>query len=739
MLIDLQKFFMKYREKRNRRSTLETQMPESVQADEFSSLSEEEHLQVQFDPVKEPEFSVLEKPDARAQRVYVNRELSWLKFNERVLEEAADREVPLCERLLFLSIFQSNLEEFYMVRVGTLQDQLLLDDNIRDNKAGMTSKEQIEAILDETKRLYESRAAVYRDLKAEILKYGLREVSYADLSIEDAKYIQNYFNAEVAPILSPMIVGKKQSFPFMNSGAIYAVVVMETTKGKEKIGIIPCGAPGIERVVSIPGKTKTYMLVEEIILHFVNQIFENYSIKSKSLVKLTRNADIDVEAVEDEDLNYRDAMQEAIRQRKKLEPVKMEITRTLDKQVIRVLCSNLGLDSSRVLMSDVPLDTKYVSRIRDLLRSHTELFFPKFSPKWPKEIEKGISIISQVEKKDVLLSYPYDSMKPFLEMLEEAANDPNVVSIKMTLYRLAKNSKVVDTLIDAIDNGKEVVVLVELKARFDEANNIEYARELEAAGCQVIYGIDGVKVHSKLCQITRKVNKKLEYITQIGTGNYNEMTAELYSDLTLITASPVIGSEIANVFKKIGLGELAEPEENILVAPNGLQNRLLEMITDESNKARAGEPAYIAAKINSLTDIKLLEALVEASKAGVKIQLLVRGICCILPGIPGETENIEVVSIVGRYLEHSRMYIFGAKDPKIYIGSADWMTRNTLKRIEICTPIFQLDLKERILSMFQIMWNDQVKGRKLKPDGTYIRVDKKRGAKSAQDILIAER
>lgn len=667
--------------------------------------------------------------------IYVNRELSWLKFNERVLEEAADSRVPLCERLFFLSIYQSNLEEFYMVRVGTLQDQTLLHAEVRENKTNMTSEEQIEAIVEETKRLAKKRDEVYDKLRKEITTYGIREMHYADLSVEQAMFVETYFDTEVAPLLSPMIVGKKQSFPFMSNESIYAVVVMETTKGKEKIGIIPCGSAGIERVVTLPGDGKNFMLVEEIILHFVNKTFPRYQIKAKSLVKLTRNADINVDTINDEDLNYKDAMAEAIRRRRKLAPVKLEMTRTLDMRVIRVLCQNLGLDSSRVFLSKVPLNTDFVSKIRDSLREHTELFFPKHTPAWPSCVTKGESIMQQVEEHDVLLNYPYESIKPFLRMLREAAEDDSVISIKMTLYRLAKNSQVVETLIDAVENGKEVIVLVELKARFDEENNIKYARELEEAGCQVIYGIDRVKVHSKLCLITKKAEHGLKYISQIGTGNYNEKTAELYTDLTMMTANELLGKEVAELFKEIGMSEMATPKDLLLVAPNGLQNRLLSLMDEQIHLAIQGEEAYIAAKLNSLTDKKLMKKLADASKAGVKIDLIVRGICCLKPGVRGETDNIRIISIVGRYLEHSRIYIFGKDCEKIYIGSADWMTRNTRKRIEVAVPIFDEHIKKQICSMFTLMLNDKVKARKMESNGKYTRIKKNDTSMASQDFL----
>lgn len=667
--------------------------------------------------------------------IFANRELSWLKFNERVLEEAAEKRVPLCERLFFLSIFQSNLDEFFRVRVGTLQDQMLIDEEIKEDKTKMTSKEQIDAIITETNRLCEIRDSIYDKLKNEIRKYGIKEMKFYELTIKEATFLEIYFDTEIAPLLSPMIVGKQQSFPFMSNGAIYAVVVMETTKGKEKIGIIPCGSSGIERIISIPPNPSTYILVEEIILHFVKKIFPKYHIKAKSLVKLTRNADIDIDAINDEDLNYSDVMREAMKRRKKLAPVKLDMTRKLDMKVIRVLCSNLGLNHSQVFLSKVPLNMDFVSSIRDDLRDKQELFYPKFVSNWSLDVKKDGRILEQVEARDLLFSYPYESIKPFLEMLYEATNDEEVISIKMTLYRLAKNSKVIDALIEAVENGKEVVVLVELKARFDEENNIEYARKLENAGCQVIYGIESLKVHSKICLITKKKNKKLEYISQIGTGNYNEQTAELYTDLTLITSNFEIGMELSTIFKQIGIGEIAAPQKLLLVAPKGLQNRLLDLMDEQIHIAKNGGIGYIGVKINSLTDMKLMKKLVEASQAGVKIDLLVRGICCLIPNVKGFTENITVISIIGRYLEHSRIYIFGKENDKIYIGSADWMTRNTRKRIEVAVPILDENLKKRIRMMLYVMQNDHEKAWKMESTGFYKKVDRDITSVSSQDIF----
>ena len=632
-----------------------------------------------------------------ADTIYMNRELSWLKFNERVLEEAENPENPLCERLTFASIYQSNLDEFYMVRVGSLVDQMLLAKDIRENKTNMTPKEQLDAILARTKKLNRKRDVVYEEIMESLEEYGVHMLNFHKIEKEDRNYLERYFEAEVAPVISPSIVGKRQPFPFLRNKEIYAVVVLETKKGKEKLGIIPCSSAGIQRLIPVPGKTGTYMLSEELILHFVSKIFKGYHIKAKSLLRITRNADIDADALYDEDLDYREFMVELIKARKKLAPIRLELSREMDGDVVETLCEYLEVDKNFVFRGDIPLDLSFVFQIQDGLRKRTELFYEKRIPQKSPMFNSHEPILDQIAKKDRFLSYPYESIKPFLTMLHEAANDEDVVSIKMTLYRVAKQSKVVEALIEAAENGKEVFVLVELKARFDEENNIGWSRLLEDAGCHVIYGLDGYKVHSKLCQIMKKKDGNVEYYTQIGTGNYNEKTARLYTDLSLMTADPKIGTEAARVFQALAMGETVEDMDHLLVAPKCLQNKVLAMIDEEIEHAKVGEQAYIGLKMNSLTDKRIMNKLVEASCAGVHIDMVVRGICCLIPGVKGQTENIHIISIVGRFLEHSRIYIFGTQErAKIYISSADFMTRNTLRRVEVAAPIEDPDIRMQI-------------------------------------------
>ena len=672
---------------------------------------------------------------------YQNRELSWLKFNERVLEEAEDQSLPLCERLSFLSIFQSNLDEFFMVRVGSLHDMMLLKEEERENKTNMTAREQIAALLQRIHVLADRRDQAYEDVMVQVAEQGSRLIRFASLSEEEAKYLERYFVGEIQPLLSTIIVGRKQPFPFLRNRGIYAVAVLETKGEKEKIAIIPCGSDAFERLIAIPSRPGSFMLAEDLILHFLPKVFKKYRIIEKSLIRVTRNADIDADSIYDEDLNYRDHMAEVVKLRRKLCPVRLEMTRELNGRIIERLCQVLGLKEEQVFLTGAPMDLSFLSQIQDSLRRKPELFFQKRVPQRSAMVRYGEPVIPQILEKDILLSYPYESIKPFLSMLHEAAIDPKVVSIRMTLYRLAKDSKVVEALVEAAENGKQVDVLVELKARFDEENNIEWSRRLEDAGCHVIYGLDGLKVHSKLCLITRKEEGRIEYITQIGTGNYNEKTARLYTDLSLMTANPEIGQEAAQVFQALSLGDVVEKTEHLLVAPRCLQNRILEMIDEEIREAKEGREAYIGVKINSLTDKKIIDKLIEASEAGVKTDMVIRGINCVQSGIPGKTDHIRVISIVGRYLEHSRIYIFGCGErEKIYIASADFMTRNTLRRVEVGVPIYDPALKERIRRMFRIMLRDNVKARVQMPDGNYVRVERGEGEEplNSQEYFFEE-
>lgn len=652
---------------------------------------------------------------------YENRELSWLKFNERVLDEANDKDVPLCERLSFASIFQSNLDEFFMVRVGSLHDQMLFSETKRESKTNMTAGEQLSHIFKAARDLTRKKDHTYRHLMNELKEYGVELLNFSDIEYDDAVYLENYFKEQIMPILSPQVVGKKQPFPFIKNKEIYAVALLGS-KSNEKVGLVPCSNGILKRLISIPSERNKYMLVEELILHFMPIIFEKYQIKSKSLIRIIRNADIDVdEAVDDEDTDYRDMMEKLIRQRKKLCPVKMEYSRVLDEKIIHNLCKELNLNHEQIYYSESPLELSFVFGLQDALRNNKNLFYERHIQKNPSWYVSGKSVISQVEEADRFISYPYESMQPFIRMLQEAGEDENVVSIKMTLYRVAKNSQIVESLISAAENGKEVVVLVELRARFDEENNIEWSRRLEDAGCRIIYGLDYTKVHSKLCLITYREEGQIKYVTQIGTGNYNEKTSKLYTDLSIITANKQIGMEAAYVFTRLCMGEFVDETNYLLVAPKCMKSKILNYMDKEIEIARAGGKAYVGAKINSLTDKEIIDKLIECSRAGVRVEMIVRGICCLIPGVKGHTENISVISIVGRYLEHSRVYIFGTPDrDNIYISSADFMTRNMERRVEIAAPIYDDSIKTRIRNMFHIMECDTVKARQLCSDGNYV-------------------
>ena len=646
------------------------------------------------------------------QEIYMNRELSWLKFNERVLEEAENEHVPLAERLSFEAIYQSNLDEFFMVRVGSLLDQMILSGDIRENKTNMTPKEQINQILKVVRKLNKRKDAVYEALMDKIEEIGVTMVNFQRLSIEESAYLEVYFDSEILPLLSPTIVGKRQPFPFLKNRDIYAVCVLQTKSGKEKLGIVPCSRNVFPELVELMTKNR-FMLTEELILHFLPKVFAGYKILSKSLMRITRNADIDADALYDEDLDYREFMVELIKKRKKLAPLRLELSRDMDDTIVKTLCNYLELDMKQVFRSFAPLDLSFVYQLQDRLRTRPELFFEKRIPQPSPEFDLEQPILPQIRKKDKLLSYPFESMKPFLRMLHEAANDKSVIGIKMTLYRLSRQSKVIEALIEAAENGKEVLVVIELKARFDEENNIEWSRRLEEAGCRVIYGLDGYKVHSKLCLITRKTEDGIEY----------------YTHLSYLTARVEIGLEAADVFQTLDKGETVKETKHLLVAPNCLQNKVLAMIDEEIHHAKAGEEAYIGLKMNSLTDKKIIDKLIYASESGVKIDMVIRGINCLIPQVKGKTDNIRVISIVGRFLEHSRIYIFGCGErKKIYIASADFMTRNTVRRVEVATPIYDPEIAQRLEEMFITMLSDNQKARVEDGEGNYHLVDAREDA-----------
>ena len=632
-----------------------------------------------------------------------NRELSWLKFNDRVLMQAKDKKVPLGEQLNFVSIFQSNMDEFFMVRIGTLYDQMLFYPSSKDNKTQMTGEEQLKACLTRVGFLNRKKDRIYTRIMDDLKEYGWGIVKYHQLkNKEDRKYFENYFDSEILPLISPQVVSKRQPFPFLNNKELYIIVQLESKKGKRKMGIVSCGNAIDERMLAVPSMQGQFILVEDIILHFVSKVFSKYTIKNKGFIRVTRSADIDEDdhSLEGHD-DYREMMETLIKQRRKLCPIRLEISEGLEDLEIMMLMNFLNLKKNQVFLSQAPLDLGFIGTLRDHLRMlHPQLFYKKLEPRNSPMVENAVPMIKQISKKDILLAYPFESMSPFLRLLDEASRDPHVASIKMTLYRVAKNSKIVKSLIRAADNGKEVVVLVELRARFDEENNIDWSKRLEAAGCRVIYGLDGYKVHSKLCLITYKNSQGVQYVSQIGTGNYNENTAKLYTDLSLMTHHHELGEEINDVFNHLSLGETMSHTEHLMVAPHCMLSKICEYIDEQIALAKEGKEAYVGFKCNSVTSKTMINKLIEASQAGVKIDMIVRGICCIIPHVEGYTDNIRVISIVGRYLEHSRIYIFGTgEDKKVYISSADLMTRNLERRVEVATPIFDKKIQNIICSM----------------------------------------
>ena len=656
----------------------------------------------------------IEKP----KKYLTNRELSWLSFNERVLAEANNPQVPLAERLTFASIFQTNLDEFFMVRVGTLMTQMNAKTIIRENKTNMTSEAQVKAILDEVKLLEMKKAKVFEQVLGELEPKGVRIINFKKLSDTETAFLEDYFDTQIAPFLSPIIIGKEHPFPFLVNKELYAVVLLATSKGKNKIGIVPCKNTVFKRLIEIPTRPGTFMLSEELILHFIAKLYSKYTVREKTIMRVTRNADMDAIEINDEDLDYRDVMKRLIKKRNRLTPVRVELSRNINKRAKEELAEYIGVGKKHIINVGTPLDLSFVFALQNYLKDQPELFYEKRSSRNSATVDLKTSVLAQVQQKDILLSYPYESMKPFIKMLEEAANDENVMSIKMTLYRVAERSRIIEALIEAAENGKEVVVVVELRARFDESNNIDVSRRLEEAGCQILYGLGDYKVHSKLCLITKMDgDEQQRYITQIGTGNYNEKTARLYTDLSLMTANQTIGKEAAKVFAALQKGEVVESTECLMVAPKSLQSKIIDLIEDEIQK---GTDGYIGVKVNSLTDKKIIKKLVEASQSGVKVELVVRGICCLKPGVKGYTDNIKVISIVGRFLEHSRIYIFGyGESQKVYIASADFMTRNTTKRVEVATPLLDPAIKDRVVRMFDLQFMDDVKGKEQDANGDY--------------------
>ncbi|MGN0596658.1 MAG: polyphosphate kinase 1 [Ruminiclostridium sp.] len=655
---------------------------------------------------------------------YDNRELSWLKFNKRVLEEAQDKEVPLFERLRFVSIFSSNLDEFFMVRVGSLHDQTLLKNEKPDNKTNLSPREQLDRIADKVSRLIPEKDRAYKEIMEQLRSHDVEQINPAKMSREDKEFLDGYFTREILPLLSPQIIDKNHPLPFLRNKEVYVGLTLKR-KNSEKHGtlraLIPVTATGIfERLIYPPcSKGVRFVLIEDLIMHYADRVFPDHEVVGRNVFRITRNADIDVkEALFDHDLDFRDVMEEVVKKRKKLAPVRIEFGNVSGDVKKAEIAEIFGLELGEkfVFVQESPLDFGFVGDLGDQLATDREIFYEPLSPQTASCLTNE-PMMKQIERKDILLSYPFESFKPFIDLLEQAAETPEVVSIKITLYRVARDSKIVNALIKAAENGKDVLALVELRARFDEENNIGWSKRLEEAGVKIIYGLEDLKVHSKLLLITKRVGNSIQYITQVGTGNYNERTSKLYTDITLMTADHDIGTDASMVFNALSIGSTVESSTYLWVAPHCLKSRVVEMIDREITYGKDG---YIGIKMNSLTDKDIIDKLVQANEQGVKIELLIRGICCLIGGIPGKTENITVTSIVGRFLEHSRIYIFGRDDrQKVLISSADFMTRNTERRVEVGIPIRDKDIKERIVNSFNTMLKDNVKARVQGFDGVY--------------------
>ncbi len=656
-------------------------------------------------------------------KFYDNRELSWLKFNARVLEEAFDKETPLFERLRFVQIFCSNLDEFFMIRVGSLHDKMIFDSKDTENKTNMTPKEQLTEIAKQVSRLLPTKDEAYSIIMDGLKAYGVEHIDPAALTPEEDAFFRAFFTREIQSLLFTGVVDKKHPVPFLKNGEIYVGVTIrkkDDAAGKTTFGILPA-SENFPKLVWLPGTGK-FLLIEELISRYAELVFKNFEIASRCIFRVTRNADITMnEGLYDHDVDFRDIMSELVKKRKKLQPVRLEFQGTPPESMVTFIAKTLKVKDSFVFRQSAPLTMDFLSSIERRLSKQSDLFFAPLTPQKSPAIDQKRPIIEQIKQHDIMLNYPYENISEFIRLLNEAAENPAVVSIKITLYRVARDSKIISALTRAAENGKDVLALVELRARFDEENNIGWSKRLEEAGVTVIYGLDELKVHSKLLLITLRDGNDVSYITQVGTGNYNERTSKLYTDLTLMTADRDFGSDASVVFNALAVGNTVESTNKLLVAPKGLKSRIVELI---DNEITYKEDGYIGIKINSLTDKDIIEKLAEASRAGVKIELVVRGICCLVAGIEGDTENIRVISIVGRFLEHSRIYIFGKGERRrVYISSADFMTRNTERRVEVAAPLIDKKIADRAVGIFETCLRDNVKAREQDSSGNYHHVE----------------
>ena len=668
-----------------------------------------------------------------------NRELSWLQFNARVLAEAEDENVPLLERFKFLAIFTSNLDEFFMIRVGSLCDMAAVDKEHTDSKSGLTAKEQLHLIYKAVEPLYARRDAAFSDVDSKLSAIGLRRLTMDSLAPDEQKYIKRYFKDIIAPVLSPQIVDSHHPFPHLE-GKVLHIAALLSHKKTERLGLLPVPA-SLPPVVFLPETPSRYILIEDILLAYADHVFEMYDVLEKTVLCVTRNADIQVddETFGVEGGDFRKKMEKLLRQRRRMAVVRVEINRPISDHFKEHFRSRFEVSDAQIFLSrTAPLKLGYAFSLGEHLPEKKRAFLSDapFTPQQPAMLSAGQSLLKAALQRDILLSYPYESMEPFLQMIREAANDPAVLAIRITIYRLASKAKLVEYLCAAAENGKDVTALIELRARFDEQNNIDWSERMEEAGCKIIYGFEDYKVHSKICLITRRERGAVRHITQVGTGNYNEKTAKQYTDVSLITADERIGQDAGAFFNNMALGNLSGRYSRLFVAPTSLKNNILALMDEQIAKGKDG---YILLKFNSLTDIDVIAKLREASCAGVTVEMIVRGICCLLPGVPGHTENITVTSIVGRFLEHSRIYVFGRGDEeKMYISSADLMTRNTERRVEIACPIDDSAVRTRLHDILYAMQHDTVKARVLQPDGTYCKKPAVQDPICAQDLLMQQ-
>ena len=646
-----------------------------------------------------------------------NRELSWLRFDQRVLEEARDKSVPLLERMKFVAIFTSNLDEFFMIRVGSLYDMVQTDEKHRDSRSGMTPQEQLDAIY-EAVALYKERDKTYTEIKKELSPYGVCGLDFKELEADEKKYVKKYFKEQILPVLSPQIVDSSHPFPHLLNKDIY--VTASLNKKEQMLGIVPVPTY-VSDILMLPGHDIRYIRMEKVIMEYLHLVFDQYEVSDPNYICVTRNADVSPndEALEVTD-DFRKLMQNTLHKRRRMAVVRLETAEKLSAKMQEYFCEKFKITPAQIFRTKMPMKLDYMFSIAGNLPESMKrsLVYEPFSPQKSAHVQEG-SMLKQVKKQDILLFYPYESMDPFLKLIKDASADPNVMTIKITIYRLAKKARLVEYLCAAAENGKEVTVLIELRARFDEQNNIDWSERLEEADCRVIYGFDGYKVHSKICLITYRNRNEIQYITQVGTGNYNEKTAAMYTDLSLMTADPRIGQDAAEFFKNMSIGNLQGSYQYLIVSPVSLKSSILQMMDEEIRKGKDGR---IVMKMNSVTDVDFIRKVSEASRAGVRVDLIVRGICCILPGVPEYTETVRVMSVVGRYLEHPRIFSFGTgKEQKIYIGSADMMTRNTEKRVEVACPVLDEQIRRQINHDLKVMLSDNVKVRVMQKDGTYTK------------------